>query len=146
MTRAQEKEKEMNRREIEIIKQKIFFIKEHSSEIMDKFNSDDNSFYVHFVEYLVDDNSTESILSLSNQEYDINESSLETVIFTTIDKIEEIGFDDNNLVIAESKKIGINLSDKDKNSFQNYIWKWMDTARKLKAKNIPDNSCFILKW
>lgn len=48
--------------------------------------------------------------------------------------------------IAESKKIGINLSDKDKNSFQNYIWKWMDTARKLKAKNIPDNSCFILKW
>lgn len=112
MTRAQEKEKEMNRREIEIIKQKIFFIKEHSSEIMDKFNSDDNSFYVHFVEYLVDDNSTESILSLSNQEYDINESSLETVIFTTIDKIEEIGFDDiTNVYLLDKIRFYTNFLD-----------------------------------
>jgi hypothetical protein len=48
--------------------------------------------------------------------------------------------------IKEMKKIGLKLSNKRKQEFQNYIWKWRETGIKLNAKNIPSKEQLILTW
>jgi len=48
--------------------------------------------------------------------------------------------------IAEMKKYKYEISDKRKNVFQEYIWKWRDTAIKLKAKSVPSREELTLKW
>ena len=48
--------------------------------------------------------------------------------------------------IQEMKKYGFDLGQKDKQIFQNYIWKWRETGLKLKAKNMPSKEELILVW
>lgn len=48
--------------------------------------------------------------------------------------------------IEEIKKYGYEISNKRKDEFQQYIWKWRDTAIKLKAKITPSREELTLKW
>jgi hypothetical protein len=48
--------------------------------------------------------------------------------------------------ISEMKKYDYMISDKRKDEFQQYIWKWRDTSIKLKAKTVPSREELTLKW
>ena len=48
--------------------------------------------------------------------------------------------------IEEMKRYKYEISDNRKNVFQEYIWKWRDTAIKLKAKTVPSKEELTLKW
>ena len=48
--------------------------------------------------------------------------------------------------ISEMKKYNYEISDKRKDEFQKYIWKWRDTSIKLKAKTVPSREELTLKW
>ena len=48
--------------------------------------------------------------------------------------------------INESKKYKLNLSQKRKDEYQNYIWYWRDRGIKARAKIIPTKEELTLKW
>ena len=50
------------------------------------------------------------------------------------------------LLSKQMKKYDLNLSEKDKELFQNYIWKWRNIGIKHKAKCMPAKQQLVLKW
>ena len=48
--------------------------------------------------------------------------------------------------IKEMKKYKFELSQKDKQIFQNYIWQWRERGIKLKGKNMPSKEQLTLVW
>lgn len=48
--------------------------------------------------------------------------------------------------IKEAKKYKLELSQKRKDEYQNYIWDWRERSIKLKGKNIPSKEKLVLAW